>query len=173
MAHYLNLSVDMDATPEQIKKSYQKLCLRYHPDKNPDGAQIFMQIDESYKILSNEHVRTIYDYGVLPGYLKSKERLNNMFKNNKERILAFICYPQITTNYTTSDLSYDIDNENIDKIVATLVKAYYDKDETFQKSYVNIILAVGIIELAHLGFKLCKYALTGYILYSDFRYIFY
>ena len=39
------LLVDQEATLETIKKSYQELILKYHPDKNGD-SQKYMKIDK-------------------------------------------------------------------------------------------------------------------------------
>jgi len=60
------LEVPTDASLEDIKKSYRKLVLKYHPDKNPSqqAAERFQAIFEAYKVLSDENKRFLYDqYG--------------------------------------------------------------------------------------------------------------
>merc|ERR1711933_678745 len=63
--HYQTLGVDKKATPQQIKKAYRKLAMKWHPDKNPENKEIaeakFKEIGEAYSVLSGEQKRKNYD----------------------------------------------------------------------------------------------------------------
>lgn len=64
---YEVLGVNKDASAEDIKKSYRKLAMKYHPDRNPDNAKAeeqFKEAKEAYEILSDDQKRAAYDqYG--------------------------------------------------------------------------------------------------------------
>jgi len=65
--YYEILEITRDATGAEIKKSYRKLAVKYHPDKNQGDKEAedkFKLINEAYDILSNDEKRQIYDrYG--------------------------------------------------------------------------------------------------------------
>jgi molecular chaperone DnaJ len=65
--YYEVLGVSKNATESEIKKSYRKLALKYHPDKNPDDSEAedkFKEAAEAYEILSDQDKRAKYDrYG--------------------------------------------------------------------------------------------------------------
>jgi DnaJ family protein A protein 2 len=59
------LEVSNNASSEDIKKSYKKLAVQYHPDKNKDNKEEaelkFKEISNAYSILSNPETRQKYD----------------------------------------------------------------------------------------------------------------
>lgn len=64
---YETLGVSRSAAVEEIKTSYRKLAMRYHPDRNPGDAaaeESFKEISQAYDILIDPEKRAAYDrYG--------------------------------------------------------------------------------------------------------------
>ena len=62
---YKILGVSQKATESEIKKSYRKLALKWHPDKNPDNLEYatekFKALAEAYDCLSKSEKRKLYD----------------------------------------------------------------------------------------------------------------
>jgi molecular chaperone DnaJ len=62
--YYEVLLVERMSSSEEIKKSYRKLAVKYHPDKNPGdktAEEKFKELGEAYEILSDPQKRAIYD----------------------------------------------------------------------------------------------------------------
>lgn len=68
MDYYETLGVSKSSTQDEIKKSYRKLAMKYHPDRNQDDKEAedkFKATAEAYEVLSDQEKRQIYDrYGV-------------------------------------------------------------------------------------------------------------
>jgi molecular chaperone DnaJ len=62
--YYEVLGVNRDASDDDIKKSYRKLAMKWHPDRNPDNPKAeerFKEAKEAYEILTDAQKRPIYD----------------------------------------------------------------------------------------------------------------
>ncbi len=62
--YYEILGVTKTSTPEEIKKAYRVLALKYHPDRNPDNKEAensFKEATEAYEVLSDKEKRARYD----------------------------------------------------------------------------------------------------------------
>ncbi|KFK43323.1 hypothetical protein AALP_AA1G109800 [Arabis alpina] len=66
--YYNVLKVTRNANEDDLKKSYRRMAMKWHPDKNPnsnnEAEAKFKQISEAYEVLSDPQRRQIYDqYG--------------------------------------------------------------------------------------------------------------
>src|SRR6476661_2408969 len=62
--YYEVLSVNRDCSEEDLKKSYRRLAMKWHPDRNPDNPKAeehFKEAKEAYEILSDANKRAAYD----------------------------------------------------------------------------------------------------------------
>jgi len=65
--YYEILGVSREVAVEEIKRSYRRLAMKYHPDRNPgdkDAETRFKECAEAYEVLSDPERRSMYDrYG--------------------------------------------------------------------------------------------------------------
>ena len=86
--YYEVLGVNKTASSKEIKKSYRKLAIKHHPDKNPNNKkkaeEDFKKINEAYKILSDPEKEKNYDQfgkgGLDSNINMSNDMAQNIFK---------------------------------------------------------------------------------------------
>jgi molecular chaperone DnaJ len=62
--YYDILGVSKDASPDDLKRAFRQLALKYHPDRNPENKESeeqFKEINEAYSCLSDPQKRAHYD----------------------------------------------------------------------------------------------------------------
>ncbi len=63
--YYEVLGVAREASPEDVRRSFKKLALKHHPDRNPDrrkeAEEQFKEVAEAYEVLGDPEKRQRYD----------------------------------------------------------------------------------------------------------------
>ena len=62
--YYEILGVSRNASEEEIKKTYRRLAMKHHPDRNANdkaSEEKFKEIKEAYEVLSDSRKRAAYD----------------------------------------------------------------------------------------------------------------
>jgi len=66
--YYKILGVSRNSSEDEIKKSYRKIAMQFHPDRNPgskEAEERFKIASEAYEVLRDPEKREIYDrYGI-------------------------------------------------------------------------------------------------------------
>ncbi|XP_008422717.1 dnaJ homolog subfamily C member 21 isoform X2 [Poecilia reticulata] len=122
--HYEVLGVKRDAGDDELKKSYRKLALKWHPDKNlenaEEAAEQFKLIQAAYDVLSDPQERAWYD-------------------NHREALLK-------------GGLSGDYEDDSIDLLqffTVTCYSGYGDDEKGFYTVYRNLFESIVKEEMEH------------------------
>jgi curved DNA-binding protein len=85
--YYTILGVTQSSSEDEIRKSYRKLAMRFHPDRNPDDPESeekFKEIAEAYGVLTDPIKRREYD---ACGYSHNRQSSGDGFSYSQEDIL--------------------------------------------------------------------------------------
>ena len=123
------LKINKLASVDEIKSSYRKLALRYHPDKGGNPEQ-FKALSITYSILSDPQKRTAYDTS---GSVDDVDNISGDYEYwyNFYREL----FPKITINDITS---YQLKYQNSEEEKTDII-TYYDKYEGDIKKVIEFI----------------------------------
>ena len=81
--YYETLGVERSASPEELKKAYRRLAVKYHPDHNQGDKKAeerFKEINEAYAVLSDKENRRKYDMFGHSGFREQYSR-DDIFRN--------------------------------------------------------------------------------------------
>ena len=82
--------MSINASLDEIKKSYRKLAMHYHPDKKPYGnADIFKKINQAYCVLSDVSLKQMYDNSLQSQFA----RKTTFFDSKFSKVKSFIFNP--------------------------------------------------------------------------------
>ncbi|MDH5380253.1 MAG: DnaJ domain-containing protein [Cyclobacteriaceae bacterium] len=115
--YYSILNISQNATEDDIKKSYKRLALKYHPDKNPNNLiaeEHFKLINEAYQVLSNKDKKAQYDNMLLYNSYSGSTHTTTYTTSPKKR--------REKPKYHTRRVNYKFDNEyfRIQRIIVVI-----------------------------------------------------
>lgn len=122
--YYEILEIPTNATAEEIKRAYYSLCKKYHPDINPNTANLFKNINEAYETLIDTKKRKKYDSTL---HIDPKDSKYNDFTSNY---------------YSRAEYYQNLDKEPIIKL---LLKFFDYRFENIAKSLWNRYLIVLVV----------------------------
>lgn len=99
------LQLSPDCSLDDIKNSYRQLCKIYHPDRNPDDKDKFLEIKKAYDTLVDEDLRREYDLDLQCSPNCKPQCIN--IKNNIELTLDE-CYYGCVKKYRLFSGVYDV-----------------------------------------------------------------
>jgi DnaJ-class molecular chaperone len=129
---YAILEVEKTANQEDIRKSFKRLALKYHPDKNQDSENRFPQLKAAYDILSDPIKRDVYDtqYGTI-----DKDKFSTVdwsdFINKIVKSMYTIMRKNVFPNDIIVTLKVDIQEIYQKKIKKMNIKVKRWKDDEF------------------------------------------
>tara|TARA_B110000285_G_C15125429_1_gene619882 strand:+ start:1528 stop:2130 length:603 start_codon:yes stop_codon:yes gene_type:complete len=128
--YYDILEIEMDCTKPEIKKSYRKLSLKYHPDKNDGNDEKFKQLNEAYEVLYDDESRQIYNIKLVFKDVKLNDEDIEILKqyyykiiNSKEYRLAKLLYLSIPSDAKSKLWKKYNDRKNITKQIIVAPKS--------------------------------------------------
>jgi molecular chaperone DnaJ len=106
--YYAILGVSQSANFQEIKKSYQKLAKKYHPDKNksPLAEETIRKINEAFEILSDRRKRKQYDLEASNIY-----DANNSFEEKEENLSEQI--PRNSHSFKKPESKSNLGHDNL------------------------------------------------------------
>ncbi|KAI6208175.1 hypothetical protein M3Y96_00087000 [Aphelenchoides besseyi] len=126
--YYALLEVPRDATDDEIKRSYKKLALKWHPDKNPERKDectaYFVLLQQAYEVLSDPQERAFYD--------KHRENIIHGSSPEEKKDTGINLYPFFQKCYRgfgdDQDSFFTVYRNLFDKL-ASEEFPYFDEDE--------------------------------------------
>ncbi len=144
---YAFLGVGRDADHDTIRSAYRRLAKQWHPDvcREAGAAEMFIQIQDTYQILSNSRSRAMYDAG-----LALEESLSRTEQSDYRNLLAADPYgyrAPLRCGYVLAECKRDKRWLVVDKILGwedivdsygrTLVTSWTYGDKSFTERWIE------------------------------------
>ena len=136
------LELDSNASPEEIKKAYKKMALKYHPDRQEQSLseeekkqaeEKFKQISEAYELLMNPEKFNNFNNGPPgfgAGFVDPSELFNHIFRDmnmnqgnpfsNMQGFQVNFNNPGFNNNVMRSSSVFFVNGQRIEKVTENI-----------------------------------------------------
>lgn len=125
MSHYEILGILPNATDDEVKKSYKRLAIKYHPDKtsDPQHHELFIKIQKAYETLRDPQSRNQYDLETIssrsstrnPAATRSTTTTTTQHSTSSPGASSYYSYTTFTTASSSYYDFYDRMNPNVNR----------------------------------------------------------
>lgn len=171
--YYEILQVDKNASPEIIKKAYNTLAKKYHPDLQPEdlkhsSEEKFKLINEAYEVLSDTEKRKEYDAELSNTVSSDNNIIDDLYNenNNLKDELEYLKNLNHSNNINSSNTNKSDENQ-VDSNIPEYNVPPSDYMEEIQKAKEKAYYDAYIQDLKNRGYKI-KYKKT----WKDYRRMF-
>jgi curved DNA-binding protein CbpA len=140
--YYEILSVDIEASVDEIKKKYIELAKKFHPDQKTGNSEIFQVISKAYEVLSNKETRKEYDlYYLKKSYNELQE---DTFFSMKDQFNDFLTVNDNKKKMTKDELNKIYDDifkdreDYVEKVLDIADTTKRINDINFEREVTNI-----------------------------------
>jgi curved DNA-binding protein CbpA len=160
--YYSILNLNKNCTKEEIKKSYHKLSLKYHPDKNGgEDSEEFRKIHEAYEILYDDEERKLYDLKLLFKDIDLTEddynlmfSYYNRFLESKEYKLMALLYKSIPKKVKEDIIrKFKYRNTQIVKAQKSIDITYLDNNDCINLVIKNVDYENAVLKVIYIFSK--------------------
>uniref|UniRef100_A0A6C0L025 J domain-containing protein n=1 Tax=viral metagenome TaxID=1070528 RepID=A0A6C0L025_9ZZZZ len=144
--HYEVLELNIDCTKVDIKKSFRRLSLLYHPDKNDGDDEHFKRIREAYDVLYDDQERQIYNLKLIFQDIQFTEEdiqtLRSYYHqiiHSKEYKLMKLLYSSIPREFKERIWKKYKQKKNKDKQIIVAPKSI-DITELYNDEHINLCI---------------------------------
>ena len=149
--YYEILGVTPDTSNAEIKSAYRRLARKYHPDVNPDTAELFKDITEAYTTLINPEKKK--QYNMLHGFFETPKTKTTSQKAEQEYKEKTTTPPNREQNIKSSfekkkDYSEKVFSDKINDIFKEFTKKEKKKKkaEPANGTDITVDITIGITE---------------------------
>lgn len=157
--YYEILEIDKKASPEVIKKAYNTLVKKYHPDLQPEDIKHTYEekiklINEAYEVLSNEEKRKQYDIELSNAELEN-DKLTDELLNENDYLKQELNRIKNDTPHNTPKTNSSNSFNNINFDYQNQIQYEYELQQARKKAYYDAYIQ----DLKNRGYKI-KYKKT-------------